>query len=96
VKVHTKKHSKQIIFTAEKLKRSIKLTVIPTKKNDYRPHLVRRYGLLAVFVIVVGIQLTYNGINSSQILGKESEITISSLLSQTNSARSGKRGALKT
>ncbi len=69
------------------VKHTFKLVIIPHKKNDYRPHLIRRYGLLAIFIFVIGLQLIYNGTTTGNVLGRETDISISSLLYQTNLAR---------
>lgn len=65
----------------------IKLVIIPHKENDYRPHLIRRYGLAAIFFIVIGIQLGYNSAITGKVLGREPNITINTLLEQTNRER---------
>ena len=66
---------------------SVMLLIIPHQKNDYRPHLIRRYGLLIVIFIITGLQLGYNGSGSGRVLGDKLDITISSLLDQTNQVR---------
>jgi len=63
------------------------MAVVPHKKNDYRPHLIRRYGIIAIVFVVIGLQMGYNGATTGSVLGRESNITISSLLIQTNTAR---------
>lgn len=70
-----------------KIHRGIKLTFIPHAENDYRPHLIRRYGLLVILCLVVGIQFGYNEIKTGKVLGRESNITISELYNQTNQER---------
>ena len=83
-----KNNNKNLFKSALKYaKRGIKLAVIPHKKNDYRPHLIRRYGLVAISFIVIGLQLGYNGATTGSVLGHESNITISSLVDQTNKMR---------
>lgn len=66
---------------------SVMLLVIPHPKNDYRPHLIRRYGLLIIIFIITGLQLGYNGSGPGRVLGDKLNITVSSLLDQTNQAR---------
>jgi len=80
----TKKSRNSVVKT---IKHGIRLAVVPHAKNDYRPHLVRRYGLFALFFVVIGLQLGYNGATTGNVLGRESDITISSLLYQTNLVR---------
>lgn len=69
------------------MKRRVNLAVVPSQKNDYRPHLVRRYGLIAIAFIVIGLQFGYNAATTGNVLGHESDITIRSLLDQTNEVR---------
>jgi len=64
------------------------MAIIPHKKNGYRPHLVRGYGLVAIAFVVIGLQFGYNGAKTGNVLGRESNITIESLLAQTNKERS--------
>lgn len=64
-----------------------KLAVIPHKDNDYRPHLIRRYGLVILILIITGLQLGYNKIFTGDVLGRQANITISSLLENTNQER---------
>ncbi len=68
-------------------KRHVRLAVVPHKHNNYSPHLVRSYGLLVIFLVVVGLQLGYNAATTGNILGRASNISVDSLLDQTNEAR---------
>ncbi len=76
----SKKHGNPVI-------NRLRLLFIPHKRNDYRPHLIRRYGLMTVLALVVGMQLTYNFTNTGSVLGKVTTITSSALLADTNSER---------
>jgi hypothetical protein len=87
VKAKINNNKKLIKSLFKNAKRSVKLAVVPHKNNDYRPHLVRRYGLVAISFIVIGLQLGYNGATTGSVLGRESDISISSLLDQTNKMR---------
>ena len=71
----------------KRLHRQTKLVFVPHADNQYRPHLIRRYSLLIILIGVVGVQLLYNNITTGRVLGRESEITIEQLLSETNAAR---------
>lgn len=73
LKKHVKHHTKQML--------------VPREANQYRPHLIRRYGILAILVAVLGLQLVYNSVTTGQVLGRESSVTISGLLDKTNAAR---------
>lgn len=67
--------------------RHIKLALIPHKVNQFRPHVLRRYGIVAIIVAVVGLQAVYNGVTSGNVLGTEAQITPTTLLDATNQAR---------
>jgi len=63
------------------------MMLVPHRNNDYRPHIIRRYGLVLAIFIIAGLQFGYNSIKTGDILGRESDITINSLLAQTNQSR---------
>lgn len=65
----------------------LKMIFVPHKKNGYRPHVIRSYGLVAVIFIVLGIQAGYNLAVTGSVLGRQTTITVSSLLKSTNDAR---------
>ncbi len=65
----------------------VKLALVPHKANQYRPHAVRRYGLVIVVALVIVGQGLYNGIADGNVLGAEAQITTTGLLSATNQAR---------
>ena len=88
MKAKTNKTKKQIKLVVKRVKQGLKLAIVPHKKNDYRPHLIRRYGLMAIVFVVIGLQLGYNGATTGNVLGRESDVTINSLLEQTNQTRS--------
>jgi hypothetical protein len=87
VKAKTNKSKKLIKSVVKRANCGVKLAIIPHDKNDYRPHLIRRYGLVAIIFVVIGLQLGFNGATTGNVLGRESDITINSLLDQTNQAR---------
>jgi hypothetical protein len=87
VKAKTNKSKKQIKSALKKAKHVIKLAVVPHKKNNYQPHLIRCYGLIAIALVVIGLQFVYNGATTGTVLGRQSDITIDSLLAQTNQQR---------
>jgi len=64
-----------------------KMMFIPHRNNDYRPHIIRRYGLIVAIFIIAGLQFGYNSAKTGDILGRQSDITINSLLAQTNQSR---------
>lgn len=64
-----------------------KLTLWPHKDNYYRPHLIRRYGLLLVVGVVLAIQGVYNLGSTGAVLGAATTITSEKLLTATNEQR---------
>lgn len=68
-------------------RRHLAMAVVPNKTNQYRPHLIRRYGLLAVLTVVIGLQLVYNIGTTGSVLGERANISMAALLDQTNEAR---------
>ncbi len=70
-----------------KIKHHVRMAVVPHKKNNYRPHLIRSHGLVAV-AIAVGVLLgSYNLAVTGNVLGDQATITPAGLLVQTNDAR---------
>lgn len=63
------------------------LAFVPKKENQYRPHLVRRYSLLVLIAIVIGLQFGYNYTKTGSVLGKVVTITPAGLLAATNDRR---------
>ena len=84
VKAKTNKRKKQTKSIARHVKHAVKLAVVPHKKNGFRPHLIRYYGIIAIVFVVIGLQFGYNGAKTGNVLGVESNITITSLFNQTN------------
>ena len=81
---------KQKQFWKRRLKRLTKkvhLLIVPSRENHYRPHMVRRYGLLAIVVIAVGIQSGYNYTHTGSVLGRVTTVTPAGLLVSTNDQR---------
>lgn len=84
VKAKTNKSKKKINSAIRRVKHNVKLAVVPHKKNGFRPHLIRYYGIIAIVFVVIGLQFGYNGAKTGNVLGVESNITITSLFNQTN------------
>ncbi len=63
--------------------------VVPHKGNQYRPHLIRRHGIVAVLVAVLLMQAFYNFAVGGHfsVLGRTTTTSISGLLVDTNQAR---------
>ena len=60
---------------------------MPKKENQYRPHLIRRYGLILIIAIVIGLQFGYNYTKTGSVLGRVTNITPTGLLAATNDRR---------
>lgn len=71
------------------LRHHAKHLVVPHKGNQYRPHLIRRHGLVAIFVAVLLMQAFYNFAVGGHfsVLGRSTTTSISGLLADTNQAR---------
>ncbi len=84
--MHKAKNKHTILL---KLGRHTKHIFVPHKGNDYRPHLIRASGLTIVLVIIIVMQLGYGLISQGKVgvLGRQSNITISDLVSDTNKQR---------
>lgn len=67
--------------------RHVKLTLVPHGANQYRPHLIRRYGLIVLLLFIVGAQAGYNFTTSGSVLGARAAISTEDLLSETNKQR---------
>lgn len=82
-----KKIHKKITRIKKQLRRRLKLTFVPHKANQYRPHLVRRYGLSAVIVLAFGMLAGHNIATSGSVLGVREPISTQDLLADTNRQR---------
>lgn len=60
---------------------------MPHHSNDFQPHLIRRYGLVAVLVLVVGAQVLYNFSQTGTVLGEKANVSLEALLNETNEVR---------
>lgn len=70
-----------------RIKRHAKMAVVPHKANEFRPHLVRWYGIVAMLVIAC-IAVGSSQVNQGSILGVEANITATDLVNDTNAERS--------
>lgn len=65
----------------------LRLLLVPHKRNNYRPYLIRRYGLMAILTLAISMQLFYNFTQTGSVLGRVTNITPAALLADTNGAR---------
>lgn len=71
------------------VRRQAKKVLVPHKDNDFRPHLIRAQGLIAVLVIALLAQVVYGVITTGHVsvLGRVSNIETAELLADTNHER---------
>lgn len=69
-----------------KVKHRAKLAVLPHSANDFRPHLIRWYGIAAMLIVVV-IAFASTHIQQGGVLGVRANITATGLLNDTNAER---------
>ena len=65
----------------------LKNLLVPTRANNYRPHLVRRAGLVLMAICLLLLNLAYFYIQQQRILGDKTDVNATSLLAKTNAAR---------
>ena len=68
----------------------LKLAIIPHAANDYRPHLIRRYGLLAILFFTIVLQYGAVYAQASAIQNNGTDISSYTLLEKTNLVRANK------
>jgi uncharacterized protein YkwD len=94
--VKTKQKPKKLVQLNKQIRHHAKMVFVPHKSNQYRPHLIRTYGITAVLVLVIGILAGYNVITTGTVLGTKTSISTDQLLADTNTQRSAdKLPALK-
>lgn len=80
-----KKSTKKTLHAT--VRRAAKSAVVPHRKNQYRPHLIRGHGIAIVVAVVMVVQLSYNFVQTGSVLGQKTEVRATELLAQTNRAR---------
>jgi uncharacterized protein YkwD len=70
-----------------RVKRGIKHAVVPHKGNGYHPHLIRRWGIVAVLSIVASLQFIPQSTDQLTVLGEGTDVTSQTLLDDTNAER---------
>lgn len=69
-----------------KIRKHAKLAVLPHAANDFRPHLVRWYGIIAMLVIAC-VAFALSQSSHGGVLGVKANITATELLNDTNAER---------
>lgn len=72
-----------------RVRHQAKHVLVPHKENEYRPHLIRAHGLIAVLVVALFSQMVYGFFTTGNvsILGRVSDIQTAELLADTNQRR---------
>ena len=81
------KQTSAIKNRVRKTKQKTALAFVPKKENQYRPHLIRRYGLLLIISVAIALQFGYNFTKTGSVLGRVVNITPAGLLAATNDQR---------
>lgn len=83
---NTKKISTRVAIH-KKVRRHAKLAVVPHVSNQFRPHLVRWYGVAAILVVAFVAFAGSNLSTTGTVLGTKANITAVELLNDTNEQR---------
>jgi len=72
-----------------KTRKQTKKLLVPHKANEYRPHLIRPQGIIAVLVVALLAQVVYGFVTTGrlEVLGRVSHITTTELIEHTNEER---------
>lgn len=75
-----------------KVRRHTKRMLVPHKGNEYRPHLIRAQGIIAVLVVALLAQAVYGFVTTGRVdvLSRVSSIQTVDLLTYTNNEREAK------
>lgn len=76
-KIHKSKSSK------------VKQWVVPTKHNSHHPHVLRKHGLIAIALLLIGLQFVYNVTiaRDARILGYATNVSSQEVIADINSQR---------
>jgi len=79
-----------------KIRHHLKKALLPSRHNQYHPHLIRHWGLIAVLTSLMILTTLTNYLETGkfQVLGYATDVTSTGLFSQTNIQRQG--GGLAT
>lgn len=72
-----------------KVRHHAKKVLVPHKENQFRPHLIRAHGIIAVLIVALIAQVSYSFVSTGNInvLGRVSNIQTTELLIDTNNQR---------
>lgn len=72
-----------------RIKHHVRNVLVPHESNQYRPHLIRLHGIIAVLIVALVSQVTYSFVSTGHwgILGDTAAIHATELLVDTNTQR---------
>jgi hypothetical protein len=85
------KKTKNTPASGKNLQHRIRLAIIPHHANQYRPHAIRRYGLISVLVAIIVVQSGYNLLTSGAVLGERPSVIVPEVFAETNKERADRR-----
>lgn len=65
----------------------LRMALVPHRHNQYKPHLIRRQGLMVIAAAVLMTQLTAHLNYFHSVLGDQAQVTVAELLDDTNAER---------
>jgi uncharacterized protein YkwD len=71
---------------AQKIRRHAAMTVVPHHSNQFQPHIIRSYGIIAILVVAT-LLFTWSANQRAMVLGVEANVTSTELLTSTNEVR---------
>lgn len=87
MKTKKTKRSQDQAVLHKSVKSHVKLALVPHRANQFRPHLIRRGGIVVVLLLVAVAFCGSNWSASGSVLGVKVPITPTALLNDTNSQR---------
>lgn len=63
------------------------MAAVPHKDNQYRPHAIRRYGIISIVLMLFVSYGANNFVSTGDVLGQQTNVTTSGLLESINDAR---------
>lgn len=89
IKTTQKRSTSKKVPLHARVRSHVKHVLVPHKANEYRPHLIRAHGIIAVLVIALLAQVVYGFTTTGRlnVLAKESNIQTTELLALTNTER---------
>lgn len=83
----TKKQTSWLQRAHRNATRHLRMALLPHRHNQYKPHLIRRQGLMVVAAAVLITQLIAHLNYFHTVLGDQAQVTVAELLDDTNAER---------